>query len=193
MDVGHSARREPRVPGRALIAGFGKIGASLGSLLAEGGHEVIAIRRTPPGGSATGVRMVVAQDLSLGPPSGIPVCDSLVITLPPDADGGDDIYATALENLADGLPSPPSRVRFLSSTRLFEGRAGARPLTEVDEPRALGPRAGQLLRAEELASQLFNAHIIRPAGNLRTRSRIGHPSSGVSPAHPSRSRALTGG
>ncbi|HWV47903.1 MAG TPA: SDR family NAD(P)-dependent oxidoreductase, partial [Microbacterium sp.] len=66
--------------------------------------------------------------------------------------------------LADALPSRPSRVLFVSSTRVLEGRAGPRPLTESDAPSPTSARARALVEGEELAARLFDACIIRPAG-----------------------------
>ncbi|UXW85356.1 sugar nucleotide-binding protein [Microbacterium azadirachtae] len=153
-----------RSPGRTLLVGCGKLGVALGERLVAGGQEVLAIRRTP-GALPSGFRSI-AQDLRLAAPRDLPPCDSIVITLPPDApdEDGEGIYAAALAHLAEALPSHPSRVLFVSSTRVFEGRPGPRPLTEADAPAPAGPRAHALLDGERLAARLLGARVIRPAG-----------------------------
>jgi nucleoside-diphosphate-sugar epimerase len=161
MDAKGSARAV-RSPGRTLLVGCGKLGIRLGEGLLADGHDVLAIRRSPDALPAGFVP--IAVDLRLAPPRALPDCDSVVITLPPGADGAEDLYATALTHLAEALPSPPSRVVFVSSTRVFEGRPGPRPLTESDAPAPVGPRARALLHGEELAAQLLSAHIVRPTG-----------------------------
>ena len=162
MDEPRSAPAE-RSPGRTLLVGCGKLGIRLGEGLLADGHDVLAIRRTPEALPAGFVP--IAVDLRFASPRALPDCDSVVITLAPGADDdGEDLYAAALTHLADALPSRPSRVVFVSSTRVFEGRPGPRPLTESDPPAPVGPRARALLRGEELAVQLLGACVGRPAG-----------------------------
>lgn len=101
----------------------------------------------------------------------------MVITLPP---GGpvsgpapstasarpwhDDGYLASLRNLAAALPQVPPRVVLVSSTRVLGGHTHGRPLTELDAPAPVGPRAITLLAGERLATELFGAHLLRPAG-----------------------------
>ena len=153
-----------RSPGRTLLVGCGKLGIALGERLIADGHEVVAIRRTP-GGLPAGFRSI-AGDLRLAAPHGLAHCESVVVTLPPDAedDGEGGIYAAALAHLAEGLPSAPSRVLFVSSTRVFEGRPGLRPIMESDPVAPAGFRARALRAGEELAVGLLGARVIRPAG-----------------------------
>jgi len=96
----------------------------LGERLVADGHEVLALRRTA-GPLPSGFRSIT-QDLRAAPPRDLPSCESVVVSLPPDsedrADG--DVYAAALANLAGGLSSRPSRVIFVSSTRVLEGWQG---------------------------------------------------------------------
>ncbi len=144
--------------------GCGKLGTELGRRLVADGVEVVAMRRTsaalPAGFSA------ITDDIRLAGRRALPACESVVITLPPDVDARDegDIYSSALTNLAEALPSRPSRVVFVSSTRVLEGRAGAVPLTESDAAAPMGPRARALLKGEALAAELFGAVTVRPAG-----------------------------
>src|SRR5690606_14907224 len=88
------------------------------------------------------------------------------ITLTPalTAPGVPDGYLAALRNLAAALPRIPQRVLLVSSTRVFEGRPGERTLTEEDPPAPASARAETLLAGERLATELFGAHIVRPAG-----------------------------
>ena len=153
-----------RSPGRTLLVGCGKLGIELGKRLVADGVEVFAMRRTsaelPIEFSA------ITDDLRIAGRRALPACDSVVITLPPDVEAREDgdIYAAALANLAAGLPSQPSRVVFVSSTRVLEGRAGTVPLTESDAVAPVGARARTLLEGEVLAAELFGAVTVRPAG-----------------------------
>lgn len=156
--------RERRSPGTTLLVGCGKLGIELGKRLVAEGVEVVAMRRTPrelPDGFSA-----IADDLRVSRKRALPACESVVITLPPDIEEPRDgeIYSAALTHLAEGLPSLPSRVVFVSSTRVLEGRAGAVPLTESDAAVPLGARARALLAGEALAAELFGAVIVRPAG-----------------------------
>ncbi|WP_460797433.1 Rossmann-fold NAD(P)-binding domain-containing protein [Microbacterium sp. GXF0217] len=154
-----------RSPGRTLLVGCGKLGIQVGERLIADGHEVLAIRRTV--GALPSGFPAIAQDLRAIAPRDLPRCESVVITLPPDAqDGAGDrgTYATALTHLAEALPSRPTRVLFVSSTRVLEGKAGPRPLTEADAPAPASARAHALLEGEGFAARLFDACIIRPAG-----------------------------
>ncbi|MFD1213356.1 sugar nucleotide-binding protein [Arthrobacter sp. GCM10027362] len=81
-----------------------------------------------------------------------------------EASNRSDSYLASLRNLAAALPGTPRRVVFVSSTRVFEGRTGRRALTEVDTPAPVTPRGRTLRDGELLASELFDAHIVRPAG-----------------------------
>ncbi len=146
-----------RTPGRTLLIGAGKLAMQVGGRLLADGHDVVAIRRTP--GALPAGFVTIAHDLRDGPPPDLPECDSVVITLPPG-----DVYPAALTHVAEGLPARPSRVVFVSSTRVFEGRPGPVPLTEADAPAPVGARAQELLEGERLAADLFGASIVRPAG-----------------------------
>lgn len=156
--------RGRRFPGRTLLVGCGKLGIKLGERLIADGVEVFAMRRSSaelPAGFS-----VITDDLRVARRRALPACDSVVITLPPDAEARAeaDIYSAALTNLADALPSLPSRVVFVSSTRVFEGRAGTTPLSESDAAAPAGARARALLAGEALAAELFGAVTVRPAG-----------------------------
>ena len=151
--------------GRTLLVGCGKLGTRLGDRLVEAGGEVFALRRNtaalPAAFSALPVdlRAPVERDL--------PTVDAMVVTLPPGGKAGldqPDDYLASLKNLAAALPSTPRRVVLVSSTRVFEGRTDRRPLTEVDTPAPVTPRGKMLRNGELLASELFDAHVVRPAG-----------------------------
>lgn len=155
---------DAREPGRTLLVGCGKIGVRLGERILAGGGEVTAIRRNAAG-LPTGFR-TIAADLEKPLEQALPEFDSVVITLPPsraDSERG-SIYPLALRALADALPSVPSRVVFVSSTRVFEGRPGPVPLTEQDAPATTSPGGSALVDGERLARELLDAVVVRPAG-----------------------------
>ncbi|MBB5747947.1 sugar nucleotide-binding protein [Micrococcus sp. TA1] len=152
-------------PGRILLVGCGKLGTRLGRRLVDAGWEVLALRRHP--GSLPPEFSTLAIDLQEPAPHAMPEVEAMVITLPPGArDTGDcsDGYRTPLYNLAAALPSVPGRVVFVSSTRVFEGSAHHRALTEVDSPAPVTARGEALRDGELLAADMFGARILRPAG-----------------------------
>lgn len=151
--------------GRTLLVGCGKIGTRLGQLLVDGGGEVLGLRRTRSAVPAAFTALAV--DLSKPVQQALPVVDSMVITLPPARSAGsgpDDTYRLALHHLAAALPAVPPRVVFVSSTRVFDGQQGDRALTEADRPAPSSARARMLRAGEQLATELFDALIVRPAG-----------------------------
>lgn len=158
-------RAGQEVPRRFLLAGCGKLGTRLGERLVAAGGEVFALRRNtavlPAAVSA------LAVDLREPVRHELPGVDAMVITLTPDqheASDGPDGYLASLRNLAAALPARPRRVVFVSSTRVFEGRGDGKVLTEADSPAPVTPRGSSLRDGELLASELFDAHIVRPAG-----------------------------
>lgn len=153
-----------RMPGRTLLVGCGKIGIRLGELVLADGGEVTAIRRNATGLPADFRTLAADLEKPLADP--LPEFDSVVITLPPsraDSERG-SIYPLALPALADALPAVPSRVVFVSSTRVFEGRPGPDPLSEADAPKTTTVGGAALVDGERLARELFDAVVVRPAG-----------------------------
>ncbi|SDR65195.1 sugar nucleotide-binding protein [Agrococcus carbonis] len=148
---------EGRVPARVLLVGCGKLGTRLGERLVRKGAEVVALRRDPSALPESFTR--IAADLTAPLAEPLPQADAMVITLPPG-----DGYRLPLEHLAQALPAIPSRVVFVSSTRVFDGMQGPDPITEADEPRPGSERARVLREGELLAIERFGAHIVRPAG-----------------------------
>jgi nucleoside-diphosphate-sugar epimerase len=148
-----------RAPGATLLVGCGKLGVRLGERLIAQGAEVTAMRRR------TGAVPFPTIEADLRHPleQELPAFDSVVITLPPSTEG-ESIYPPALRGLARALPTMPDRVVFVSSTRVFEGRPGGTPLTERDAPKVSTERGGDLVEGELLATELFGARIVRPAG-----------------------------
>jgi nucleoside-diphosphate-sugar epimerase len=158
-------RSLPGTPGRILVAGCGRLGTRLGLRLTEAGWEVSALRRDPaalPAGFTT-----LAVDLREPVRRSLPEVEAMVITLPPGTPGGAGQpagYGVTLRNLAAALPSVPRRVVFVSSTRVLEGRTDRRALTETDAAAPVTERGRNLHDGELLAEELFDAHIVRPAG-----------------------------
>lgn len=152
------------MPARALLVGCGKLGLRLGREILDEGGEVMALRRSE-GALPTGFT-AIAADLRRPLEGALPACDAMVITLPPDTaeSGQPSFYHAALDHLAAALPVHPQRVVFVSSTRVFEGRPGAQPLTEADAPAPISTRGAALREGELLATRLFDAVIVRPAG-----------------------------
>lgn len=153
-----------RDPGRTLLVGCGKLGTLLGDRLVAQGSAVTAVRRRAEG--LPDAFSAVEADLRMPFARSLGAFDSMVITLPPEepASAGASPYRTALTHLAAALPAKPERVVFVSSTRVFEGRPGAEPLTERDAPAPASARADELLTGEGAAVELFAAAVVRPAG-----------------------------
>lgn len=159
MTLEHGRGR--RTPGRTLLVGCGKLGTKLGLRLVAEGGEVVALRRTTDGLPASFAAM--ADDLDVARDRELPVCDSVVITLPPGALEGSG-YAASVVHLAESLPELPPRVIFVSSTRVLEGHDGATPLTESTPATPSSARGLAVREGEILAEQLLDACIVRPAG-----------------------------
>ncbi|WP_187662675.1 sugar nucleotide-binding protein [Microbacterium sp. Nx66] len=150
----------PSPPRRALLVGFGKLGARLAPLLLGDGGEVLALRRSD-GPVPDGVQALTA-DLAVPLTGPLPEVDAMVVTLPPGPDVSS--YRTALSRLAAALPSPPARTLFVSSTGVFDGAGGAEPVTERVEPVPTTDRGRGLRDGERAAVELFDAVVVRPAG-----------------------------
>lgn len=150
---------------RTLLVGCGRTATRLGENLVASGGEVVALRRTTDDLPASFTTLSV--DLLEPVEQQLPEVDAMVITLTPGLNQFPDHpngYLDALTHLARALPSIPERVVFVSSTRVFEGKPGEQVLTEDDAPAPITPRGETLLEAERAATDLFNAHIVRPAG-----------------------------
>ena len=149
---------------RVLLAGCGQLATELGTMLAADGWHVFGLRRSPEQLPAEFSRLAV--DLTAPVTEQLPVVDAMVITLTPSIQDptGDNGYLTALRNLAAALSAVPKRVIFVSSTRVFEGSDTGRTVTESDPVAPVSPRGHLLVAGERLASELFAAHIVRPAG-----------------------------
>lgn len=151
---------ETRPIRRALLVGFGKLGARLAPSLIAAGSEVFALRRSASDLPA-GVRGIEA-DVASPLPVALPSVDSLVITLPPGE--GVDAYRRALGHLARALPTIPERTVFVSSTGVFAGEGPDRVLTEHTVPQPRTERALAIRDGELAAQELFSAVVLRPAG-----------------------------
>lgn len=144
-------------PPRVMLVGCGRVGTRLGRHLLTSRGEVLALRRDTS--SLPAEFTSIAADLREPLDGELPTADAMVITLTPS-----DGYLPALRNLAAALPSVPPRVIFVSSTGVFEGRYDGRPLTEADIPAPATARGILLRDGELLATELFDALLIRPAG-----------------------------
>lgn len=151
-------------PERVLVVGCGQVGTELGQQLVAAGSRVYALRRNTRELPQTFHRLAV--DLLQPVAQPLPKVDAMVITLTPsmqDPAGGNG-YLVALRQLYDALPAVPPRVLFVSSTRVFEGHTEDRPLTEADPVAPVSERGETLVAGEQLAVELFDAHVVRPAG-----------------------------
>lgn len=163
---------------RVLVAGAGYVGAVLAGQLAAAGHEVLALRRTPPrdaaarnaAASGAGVDWLAcdltdARAVGVLPLAGVDTLAYLVA-----ADARDDAayrraYVVGLANVLARLRAhgAPSRVLFASSTSVYAQDDGSR----VDEASPAEPRefAGQRVREGEA--------VARGAGCSATALRLG--------------------
>lgn len=147
-------------PRTTLIAGCGRLGTALGERLVAAGGRVVALRRdvsTLPAAFSS-----IPVDLTAPMTATLPRADALVVTLTPSAVNGD--YRTALANVLAALPEPPARTVFVSSSGVFDGWRGRRPITESDVPTGETERARMLLDAETAAVDLLDAIVLRPVG-----------------------------
>lgn len=151
-------------PRSVLLVGCGQLGTELGQSLVEDGWQVYGLRRQAAHLPEAFHRLSV--DLTQPVTRSLPDVDTMVITLTPTmpVSGDQPGYVVALRNLAQALITMPSRVVFVSSTRVFDGNPETQPITEHDVPMPVSARAQLLYEAEQLAVELFAAHIVRPAG-----------------------------
>lgn len=159
-----SEKQSRRTSPRVLLIGCGRLGTLLGTQLEAEGWEIGAVRRDPS--ALPSSFTAIAADLRQPLPQQLPAADAMVITLPPGEARSAHVegYRAVLEHLAAALPAVPPRVLFVSSTRVFDGMQGPRPISEADEPVPGSDRARALREGELLAVDRFAAHIIRPAG-----------------------------
>lgn len=152
------------VPDHTLLVGCGQVGTQLGERLNAAGSQITALRRDPSDLPSSFTRLSI--DLMQPVSETLPEVDSMVVTLTPTMldPAGENGYLKALQHFAHALPNVPSRVVFVSSTRVFEGHSMARPLTEDDPVAPTSHRGETLVAGEQLAVELFGAHVVRPAG-----------------------------
>lgn len=161
---------------RILIAGCGYLGTALGLALARQGHEVVALRRSSEG---LPTRLVpLAADLC--DPATLRRIDEPFDTVyyTAAAERGDDeayrrAYVEGLANLIDRLErlsSPPHRLFFCSSTRVYPQSGGEwvdeDSPTAADLPIAAADfRSRRLLEGEAVAADAsFSSTVVRLAG-----------------------------
>lgn len=143
---------------RVLVAGAGYVGAELARRLAAAGHEVLALRRTPPpGAAAPGVRWIAAdlarpETLRAAPLAGV---EALAYLVAADARDDASYRAAYVEGLAALLArlrgdGALRRVVYASSTSVYAQDDGS----DVDERSPAEPRefAGRrVLEGERVA------------------------------------------
>ncbi len=153
-----------RSPKNILLVGCGQLGTELGQRLATDDVQVYGLRRNATDLPAP--LQPLSVDLNQPVTTSLPDVDSMVITLTPNMPkvANEPGYLVALKHLAQALPKTPTRVVFVSSTRVFDGNSASYPITEDDAPVPASERAQLLLAAEDLAGELFAATILRPAG-----------------------------
>ena len=184
---------------RILIAGCGRIGTRLGVTLAEQGHAVYGLRRSP-GELPAGIAPVTADLLGTGLPAALPrALDRVYYILTPsryDDDGYRAAYVDGLGRLLEALAmtgSDTARLLFVSSTGVYGQEDGS----WVDEtsPTTPGRFSGRrLLEAEGLVRQHAGRSIaVRFAGiygagrnALIRRVREGAPCSDHPPRYTNR-------
>jgi nucleoside-diphosphate-sugar epimerase len=154
---------------KVLLIGFGDLARRLGALVAAGGGEVSALRRTP--GAVPGVRMFTGDcrdgELLRAALEGQ---DAVVVTLTPGAfteAAYRDIYVAGARALADALgalASGPRQLLWVSSTSVYGQGDGE----WVDEGSPAQPRSfsGRCLReAEDIVRALpLPATVVRFSG-----------------------------
>lgn len=152
---------------RALIAGSGYVGARLGRLLVEAGHEVYGLRRrtTPEPAGVTPIRASLGDRKALG--AHRRSLDWLFFTAGPDTVSEDayrQTFIQGLENALNVFADETARVIFVSSTAVYAQTRGQ----WVDETSETTPThfSGRvLLRAEALlAARRPDAIVLRLGG-----------------------------
>jgi nucleoside-diphosphate-sugar epimerase len=147
-----------------LLAGCGRVGVRLAERLTARGAEVFALRRHAA--DLPSCVTPLAVDLLSPAVDPLPRVDAMVVTVTPGIGGRGNPggYLTALRHLATALPDVPSRTVFVSSTGVFDRPTKDGTLTEDHTPAPVSPRAVTLADGEALARDLFDAHVVRPAG-----------------------------
>ena len=142
---------------RALIAGCGYVGTALGLRLAQAGHDVWGLRRDP-GRLPAPIRPVSADLLDPLLEIQLPVVDRVVYAVSADGSSEEqyrDAYVNGVANFLDALESlgdPPHQLIYVSSTAVYEDKAGG----WVDESMHAAPtgyRGAAVLEGEELVRE----------------------------------------
>jgi nucleoside-diphosphate-sugar epimerase len=167
MSSAPSAQTRPSTPEghHVLLAGCGDIGAHVGQLLHQAGHQVTGVRR-----NAHAARVpfpVIGMDLADPGTALLPAAQAVVIALTADsydAAGYERAYRQTLRGLAKALPQAPERVVLVSSTGAL-GEHDGQVVTEETEPRPERATGQVLLAAEQDVQELFDSvTVLRAAG-----------------------------
>jgi nucleoside-diphosphate-sugar epimerase len=177
-----------------LIAGAGYIGLRLAELLAEAGHRVTGLRRTPPDdGPAWLAADVLRPETLAGLPRDL---DAVVSALAPsgrDEQAYREIYVTGTGHLLDALPERALSFLCVSSTGVYGRQDGA--WVDEDTPAEPATATGRvLLEAEEqVLARRPDASVVRFSGIygpgrtwLVDRVRAGEPVQADPPAYTNR-------
>jgi nucleoside-diphosphate-sugar epimerase len=156
---------------RVLIAGCGYVGASLGELLAEDGHEVFGLRRNPRTLPAA-ITPIEADLTDINAVKRVPSELDIIFYLVSPSGGEDAQYKHAyldgLQRLAEGFEltgQTPRRLIFASSTSVYAQDDGG----WIDEASAAEPqhfRGRRLLEAEALVRSLWFPSVVVRFGGI---------------------------
>jgi nucleoside-diphosphate-sugar epimerase len=139
---------------RVLIAGCGYVGAELGLRLVEAGHQVWGLRRDPTR-LPRGIRPVAVDLMDPVLETRLPHVDRVVYAVSPDVSSPEHYhaaYVTGVGNLLDGLtglPDPPLKLIFVSSTAVY-GHTDGRWVNEETPPSPADFRGATVLEGEDL-------------------------------------------
>lgn len=159
---------------RAIIAGFGFLGARIAAYLNAAGYSVTAVRRSAPAPGVNGIQFVTADLVQDIPPLNEKDIEIAVFCLAPDTRSDNlyqRVYVAAQENFLRGVN--PAQYVFISSTAVYPDIPGTYD-EEAGSPHS--NRASILLEAEALALSA-GAAVLRLAGLYSMERPIYHSGS----------------
>jgi nucleoside-diphosphate-sugar epimerase len=161
---------------RVLIVGCGYVGLPLGAELAQQGHQVSGLRRSPGAANelaAVGIKPLVADITQPTELARLPAEYDWVVNCVASGGGGEDeyraVYLRGTQNLLEWLaPAPPQKFVYTSSTSVY-GQTDGSTVTETS-PAEPVLETGKILVATERALleaaqvKQFPAVVLRLAG-----------------------------